>query len=66
MESLSLTMIDDECCDTESKAWSITLKSSSRRLPAAATAAAAVASSTAAEPQMRPSLHTAVELDAAG
>ena len=34
-------------------------------LPPAA-AAAAVASSTAAEPQMRPSLHTAVELDAAG
>ena len=68
MESLSLTMIDDECCDTESKAWSITLKSSSRRLPppAAAATAAAVASSTAAEPQMRPSLHTAVELDAAG
>ena len=65
MESLSLTMIDDECCDTESKAWSITLKSSSRRLPPPA-AAAAVASSTAAEPQMRPSLHTAVELDAAG
>ena len=36
MESLSLTMIDDECCDTESKAWSITLKSSSRRPPPAA------------------------------
>ena len=34
--------------------------------PPAAAAAAAVASSTAAEPQMRPSLHTAVELDAAG
>ena len=42
------------------------LVAAATRLPAATAAAAAVASSTAAEPQMRPSLHTAVELDAAG